>query len=293
MYDLVAYLRGDTVTNNRRNPGTSGKAPCDSRRRVWSVHAVVIVATALLVAGLAVLGFRLAADASRLKVARLSILSVSMDLVNYSDICGHLPYPVVRRGPAGESKAAGALDAAGSSLYSWRVEIVPYLQSWHGTWDPSQRWDAPSNRQLAELSSFYAFNATAAEGRTQPFPETDLLAITVPGTAFGDGGERPMALKDVPAAEILAVEAQLTGIPWPAPGDFDIRTMPRAICAPGGKGISGRNAGGFHVIFADGWVWQLSDKVPFETLAKFFTTSDAAKHDREQLLGPFKLHRGL
>jgi hypothetical protein len=141
-----------------------------------------------------------------------------------------------------------------------------------------------------DLSSFYAFDAPRPKGHRQSFPETKLLAITGPGTAFGDGTGRPMAVKDAPPATILAVETGSSGILWPAPGDFDIRTMPRTVCAGDGKGISSRYAGGFHVIFADGYVWLPSDKVPFETLRKFFTVADAEKHDREQLLGPFALH---
>lgn len=152
--------------------------------------------------------------------------------------------------------------------------------------------DSPANRQLVDLSSFYAFDAPRPEGHRQSFPETKLLAITGPGTAFGDGTGRPMAVKDAPPATILTGETGTSGIPWPAPGDFDIRTMPRTVCARDGKGTSSRNAGGFHVSFADGQVWLLSDKVPFETLSKFFTTADAEKHNREQLLGPFVLHRG-
>ena len=75
------------------------------------------------------------------------------------------------------------------------------------------------------------------------------------------------------------------------PRDFDIRTMPHTINAPDGKGISSGFPGGFHVLFADGTVWFLSDKVPFETLQKFFTVGDAEKHDRETLLGPYVLDR--
>jgi hypothetical protein len=216
-----------------------------------------------------------------------------MALRNYSEVHGHLPYSVVRRGVAGPSGLAGAPDVVGAPLYSWRVEIVPYLESWHGRWDPSQPWDAAANGQLAELSSFYFFGATRTGGKLHAFPDTNLMAITGPGTAFGDGEGRPMAVKDVPSGTILAVETRSSGVPWPAPGDFDIRSVPRIICAPDGKGISSRDAGGFHVIFAEERVWELSCKVPFETLARFFTTSDAAKNDREQLLGPFALHRGL
>ena len=61
---------------------------------------------------------------------------------------------------------------------------------------------------------------------------------------------------------------------------------------PTWKGISSHYAGGFHVIFADGWVWLLSDKVPFETLRKFFTVAEARGQDRKKMLGPFALHRG-
>ena len=148
------------------------------------------------------------------------------------------------------------------------------------------------NKQLVELSSFYAYDATGLKPYPHFFLEANILAITGPGTAFGDGKELPMATKNVPPQTILCVETRASGVPWPAPGDFDIRTMPQTICGLDGKGISSRNAGGFHVTFADGRVWLLSDKAPFETLKEFFTTAEAGKHNRERLLGPFALDRG-
>ena len=149
-------------------------------------------------------------------------------------------------------------------------------------------WDDPGNKQLVELSFFYAYGLTG----TKPFPETNILAITGPGTAFGDGKGPPLAMKDVPPQTIIAVETRSSGIPWPAPGDFDIRTMPQTINAPDGKGISSRNAGGFHVIFGDGSVWLLSDTAPFETVKKFLTVADAKRNDRDKSLGPFAMYRG-
>lgn len=277
--------------NNRIDPVPIAEVAPQPRPRRWPV-VLIAVATVVVVAGLAVWTLQTVLNASGQEFARRGLLYVSMALVSYSDVHGHLPYQAVRQEPSGQSKEAGPPDGAGGPLYSWRVEIVPYLESWHGTWDPSQPWDHPANRQLVELSSFYAFGATGPEGSPQAFPETNLLAITGPGTAFGDGTGRPMAVKAVAPATILAVETRSSGIPWPAPGDLDIRTMPRTVCARDGKGISSRNAGGFHLIFADGQVWLLSDKVPFETVSKFFTTADAEKHDREQLLGSFALHRG-
>jgi hypothetical protein len=288
---LMVARRRDNAMNNRINPTPMSESKPGAHTGLRPVH--VIAATfVFLVAGLACWTFQMGSKPSDLNAATGRVCSVSMALVNYSEIHGHLPEPVIRQQPVAQRAEARSPTDAGEPLYSWRVAIVPYLERWHGAWDPSQPWDHLANRELAELSPFYAFGASQLRGHRQLFPETNLVAITGPGTAFcGDDG-RPMALKAVPPATILAAESRSSGIPWPAPGDLDIRTMPQTVGAASGEGICGRNSGGFHVIFADGWVWLLSDKVPFPTLSKFFTTADAKKHDREQLLGPFVLHRG-
>lgn len=219
--------------------------------------------------------------------------SVAASLVAYSEFHGRLPYPVVWHRPATELTGTGPVSETDRPLCSWRVEILGYLTSWHGSWDWTKAWDHPDNRQLLELSAFYAYVQPDEVLHLRSFPETRLLAITGPGTAFGDGTAPPRSLKDVPPQTILVVESIASGIPWPAPGDFDIRTQPQTVNAPDGKGISSRNAAGFQVIFADGQVWMLSHKIPFETLRKFFTTTGVKTHDREHLLGPFTLKRGL
>jgi hypothetical protein len=235
---------------------------------------------------------RRAVDLRDRRRAMLSLQSVSMALANYSATRGHLPPQVIRMKPESGLDEAAMSAQGGAPLYSWRVELVSYLQAWHGTWDPAHPWDHPANRELAELSSFYNFGAEEARDPQASFPETDILAITGPGTAFGDGQRAPMALKDIPPATILAVETQRSGIPWPAPGDFEIGTIPRTVGDRNGRGISSRTSGAFHLIFADGRVWLLSDSVPFATLSRFFTVSGAATHDREEVLGPYVLDRG-
>lgn len=263
-----------------------------SRARLRPVCLLITVATVLVVAGLTTWRVQVVFNARTYETTSREVRFVSMALSGHSKVCGRLPYSVVRKDLEGQSREPGSPNGRGRPLYSWRVELVRYLVSWHGTWDPSQPWDHPANKELAHFSSFYAYGTPRPEGRSQPFPDTNLLAITGPGTAFGDGIRPPMAVKDVPPQTILVVETRSSGIPWPAPGDFDIRTMPRTINAPDGKGISSRISGAFHVIFADEWTWLLSDKVPFETLEQFFTIANAEKHDREILLGPYALHQG-
>jgi hypothetical protein len=283
---------GDTVTDDERTLAQMPLVPSRCHPRLRPLCWLIAIAAAIAVCGLAVWTVQTTFTASSHESARKHIVCVALGLVNYSEFHGHLPYPVVRQEPGGHVTETGPPNGTGRPLHSWRVEIVPYLEGWHGTSDRSQPWDHPINKQLVELSSFYAYGATGLKGHAQSFPETNLLAITGPGTAFGNGKGPPMALKDVPPQTIIVVETRASGIPWPAPGDFDIRTMPQTINARDGKGISSRNAPGFHLIFADGQTWLLSDKVPFESLKKFFTTADAEKHDREELLGPFALHRG-
>ncbi len=260
---------------------------CDKIRRRRLSFAIV-VATSIFI--LIICGIQMARLSNLRKATTFHFRDVAASVVTYNENFGHLPW-LVRRESAGRPMEIGSPNGTGRPLYSWRVEIVPFLMSWHGSWDPSQPWDSQANKQLVELSAFYAYDGSKLEAAPRSFPETDVLAITGPGTAFGDGKEVPKALKDVSPSTILIVESRASEIPWPAPGDLDIRTMPHTINAPDGKGISSRHSGGFHVIFADGKVWFLSDKVPFETIRKFFTVADAKKNDREKLLGPYALDR--
>lgn len=261
------------------------------RARHHQAWVLAVVASAIILFAVVTWGIHAIVNARNRNATTRQFREVALSLTNYSDAFGHLPFPIRRESIAPPTEI-GAPNGTGRVLHSWRVELVPFLMSWHGALDPSQPWNHQSNQQLVDFSSFYAYNAIGPKNHTHSFPETNVLALTGPGTAFGDGEHTPRALKDIPSDTVLVVETRASGIPWPAPGDIDIRIMPQTINAPDGKGISSRNAGGVHLMFADGQVWFLSDKVPFKTLSNFFTTTGAEKHDREKLLGPFVLHRG-
>ena len=202
-----------------------------------------------------------------------------------------LAFPV-RYAPV--NKCYDGVNGNGKALYSWRVEIGTVCYPDHSGWDLSQPWDSGVNRGLSCLNGLFSADQTPPREDSvrcqRTFPDAVALAIVGPGTAFGEGKTRT-PLKGLPPSAVLLVEARASGVPWPAPGDLDVRTMPHTINAPDGKGISGRAAGGFVVLFADGQAWFLSEKVPFDALSNFFTTDGAKRHDREKLLGPFALDR--
>ena len=215
------------------------------------------------------------------KEANLRLREIAIALDWYSERWGRLPFPE-RRAALDPSADWHDRNGEGAPLYSWRVEILPLPRSWN----PADPWNAAANHDLFKRWLLFSYRLHPDDDST--IPHAMALAITGPGTAFGDGTALPVSLRDVPPDTILVVEAKTSGIPWPAPGDFDIRTMQKMADPTSIWGLSAR---GFQVVFADKQVWLLSKKIPFETLERFFTVDSADIHDREELLGPYALGR--
>jgi hypothetical protein len=203
---------------------------------------------------------------------------------SYDELFGRIPAPVHR-------------DDSGRLLYSWRGSTALLPDNWFlhggGQWDRTASWDSPANQQMADFPWRFGYDGLVT---WDPLPtdfckDTCQMAIVGPGTVFGDDGNPPRRLRDMPADAIVVVETRNSGIHWMQPGDFDIRTMPKTINAADGRGISSRYLRGFHVLFADGEVWYLSNKIPFEAIEKFFTIEGASENDRETELAPFLLYR--
>jgi len=178
------------------------------------------------------------------------------------------------------------LDRSGRAISSWRFQLCPNLIRFRsdtlGGYQPvlNAPWDSPANKPLRD--AVWVVFSQRPRGK---LAQTNVRAITGPCTAFDEG--RPWAMDELPADTILLAEVRDSGIHWMQPGDLDIRTMPRKIGDP--QGISGVVRGGFHVGFADLSVWCLRDDTPFAAVEKFFTIEGAAAHDRESVLGPYRL----
>jgi hypothetical protein len=271
------------------------------RMRLRSVlKYAMIVGVVCVISGLLVRMARVEYAEKQRAQTKREFLMIGLGLGNWDDCFGCLPFPVRRAQLGGHPEDWYVRNGEGQVLYGWRVEILPDLEGLpYGSWTlvRTQPWNSQASSALFQwYSSFYSYDRSNSPGNAletsdESLPEANALAITGPGTAFGDGSERPKSLKDISPGTILVVESRASGIPWPAPGDLDIRNMPKTINAADAKGISSRHPGGVHVIFADKQVWFISDKVPFETLSRFFTVVDAKKYDREVLLGPYVLDR--
>ena len=170
-------------------------------------------------------------------------------------------------------------------INSWRFQIAPFIEmvNPYDGGDFSAAWDDPITlHNYYQKECFYRVSDRGEGGSSK---ETIVLAITGPGTAFEDG--KTYKPEELPDDLIIVVETRNSGLLWMEPGDLDIRTMPRTINAPDGRGIAANIGRRFHVIFADGSVWQLSTDVPFEDVEKFLTIDGAKQHGRNEVLGPY------
>ncbi len=265
------------------------------RKRPWFQFSLRTLFVFMLLVALGLSGFAVikerAEREARLRETHRAFTLVWICLSGYDDRFGHLPH-AVRRESVGRKTETGMPNGSGRPLYSWRGEISAWTRCGYPGFisDLSEPWDSPANQDEGAGPGPYCYSSRDEEwGKVSC--QTNMLAICGPGTAFGCEGEQPRSLKDLGGNTILAIEVRHSGIHWMQPGDFDIRDMPHTINAADGRGVSSPYPGGFHVLFSDGEVWFLSEKIPFETLARFFTVDEAKNGNREELLAAFVLRR--
>lgn len=215
---------------------------------------------------------------------------VSIGLHNFSDTYGSLPYPIRYEDGTNGCHPSLQMDFD-RPLYSWRVSAIPFTGLWGGnTPRPSFRFDLSWHEQDPYFTRAQVDTYTYSDsGDTDYSPHAMMMALTGPGTAFGDGKESPKSISDLDSDTILLVEVANSGIHWADPGDLNILELPRTINDESGKGISCRNQDGFLIAFADGAIWSISEDVPFDDLAKFFTVDGAKQHDRDKILSAYRI----
>lgn len=253
------------------------------RRFQFTLTALLIVVTlAAGACGAASYAYRQHVLANQRKSVIVRLRNALTTLHLYNDNFNRLP-PATLQSPSGEP------------MSSWRFIMLPYIEQQdmeHPENGPfyNQRWDSPGNARFARYAPIFSFYSAGTDSaRAQ---DTSVFAVTGSGTGFDESTQTSLKeLTEDPATRhtILLVEVRSSRTHWMQPGDFDIRTMPRIINEPAGTGISGTCAGGFCVGFANGDAWMLRNDTPFDTLALFFTIESARKHDRDKMLGPYRI----
>ena len=190
---------------------------------------------------------------------------IALGLLNYQDRFGVFPPAVT-------------YSADGQPMHSWRVLILPYIESspMYNSYRLNEPWNSPANLAItARMPSIYACPSNP-QGRESG--DTHYLAIDGPGSILNSlEPARPEDLVDSPNQTLMVVEARHSGVHWTEPRDIDIRQAQSA--SP--EGLSSFHSGGFHAVLADGSVRYFPETIPPQTLKALMT------RDGGELVGDF------
>lgn len=250
-------------------------APGESESRRPRSKSTMLV---LVLVGAGVLGFLLvcvggpvalllpavqqAREAARRAQCSNNLRQIGLALHNYHEVWKSFP-------------PAYIADADGKPMHSWRVLILPYLDSstLYQEYNFSEPWDGPNNsRLLSRMPAVYRCPSHAG-GPDETF--------TAYAAVFGENcmfrGDKPVRISDVTdgtSNTMLIGEASHAAIPWMKPEDIDIKLHPSL----GDKqGFSSDHAGGLQVLMADGSVRFLSQHLTPQTLQALFTRNGNEK----------------
>ncbi len=198
---------------------------------------------------------RSAREAARRAQCTNNLKQIGLAMHNYHEANGTLP-------------PAAITDKNGKPLLSWRVAILPYLESGdlYSRFHLDEPWDSPHNHSLlGAMPSIYA----CPSDRTLKPETTGYQAVIGPRTAFTPD-YRPLPFQDFTDGlmNTVVVVETYRGVPWTKPEDltFDMNPQLSGLGNPHGYHVNGFNA-----LFADGSVRFLKSSIAPRVLGALLT----------------------
>jgi hypothetical protein len=179
-----------------------------------SPRLAIIVAAAIVITVCAVIvsAVRDARHTVNTTLCTENLFKLKFALLNYDDQHGSLP-PAVMNGPNGQP------------AHSWRVLILPHLDTWeiqgelvYRSYDMTKRWNDPKNRVLFKPVKESRFACLC--GSEVDTTRTSYVVIVGEDTLFPPG--RTVSISDVPRSvdPIMVLEITNSTIEWPEPKDL-------------------------------------------------------------------------
>ena len=196
-----------------------------------------------------------AREAARRTQCKNNLKMIALALHNYHDVYGSFPPAVT-------------YSADGQPMHSWRVLLLPYLDSspMYSQYNRNEPWNSPGNLAVtANMPAVYA----CASNPNGPFSgNTSYVALDGPGSVMNS--KQPARIRDIAdgtTQTLMVVEAQNSGIHWTEPKDIDINVEG----TPGPGGLSSFHTGGFQGVLVDGSVRFISGSINPQTLKALLT----------------------
>lgn len=183
-------------------------------RRMWRVWFVAAALGCLLCVGCLYIVLSSAFHSVNESLCTSNLAKLHRALIDYDAVNGSLP-------PAWIS------DEDGTPMHSWRILILPYLDSWgidgqtiSARYNFDESWDGKANRSLIKPVAESRFACPCG-----PEDWTTLTSYVVPvGPTTLFPGAKGLALSDIPGEcdPILVLEITNSDIHWAEPRDLDI-----------------------------------------------------------------------
>jgi len=197
-----------------------------------------------------------------------NLKGISLAMHAYHDKYNHLP-------------PAYVLGADGKPAHSWRVLLLPFLDSDYEAllkqYDFKEPWNGPNNRKLADKMPSQYRVASHRNAGNKFF--TSYVVLVGPKTAFP--GHKTVKLNDITEGlgnTILVAEAEGLNIHWMEPRDWDVGAFPIKISTVTKPGFSTHNRGrGPCIALADAIIRCLDINTPVDQLVGMSTIAGGEK----------------
>ena len=165
--------------------------------------------------------------------------------------------------------AKGTFPAAGGgpgSQLSWRVQILPFIEegTLYSQFHLDEPWDSEHNRALLDKMP----EVFKSPGRDLPAGKTSYLAVTGPGTAFGDGttGAGMRDFRDGLSNTAMIIEADADqAVDWTKPDDWQFNPSDPE------RGLGKLRRNGFLAAFGDSHIEFVNQQTDPEVVKAIMT----------------------
>lgn len=189
------------------------------------------------------------------------VKQIMLGLHNYHDIWNSLP-------------PAYTTDASGKPLHSWRVLVLPYIESndLYGRINLEEPWDSPYNRQFHSMMPTYYACPSHPNARSNSL--TCYQWVIGPDTISDGPTARKFSELSRGTSNIIGVVEVQPTTNWMQPTDVDFADLPRGINFSKSEGIGSLHPGGINVGMMDGSVRFISETVDNNTFREMFLIRD-------------------
>ncbi|MBL8890414.1 MAG: DUF1559 domain-containing protein [Planctomycetaceae bacterium] len=227
---------------------------------------VLIILGVLFLVAVCVIGLLIALLLPAVQQARLAARHVHTENTARQIGLALLNYDMMR----GELPAAATTDGNSQPLFSWRVEVLPYLEQLplYDRWSKDQSWNSSANAPISNMH--VAVFSTPLCPDSDGTNRTAFVAVVGPDTVINTNGPRKMrSIQDGVSNTAMLLELRASDIAWAEPRDVSVEEAVRLIKnCPDSRGLT--------VVFADGSVSKIEPSVPEDVIVKMFNCSDGS-----------------